>query len=459
METTKKELKHLLVKANSIFEQVQYRNSFYQNTDQDKLYEALGLPKLGQIQPRDYVNRYKRQEVANRVINAPVFGSWRYEPRVYETNTGETAFEKEYEEVTKKLKVYKTLRKTDLLAALQEYSILYIGLNDNKNPKEPADKANGLSFLTPIPQDRSDINTWEDDSSSPRYGLPKTYTITINEDVVGSMSRIVHWTRVIHVAENTLDSEVYGVPFLEPIFNRLIGLDKLAGGSPEMFWRGARPGYTAQSNENTIISDDQLTELKSQLSSFVNNMQRWLYVEGMSIQSLAPQVVSPKDHINMQLKLISSATRIPLRILTGSERGELSSSQDERGWLSFLEERRQDVCESLILRPFIDRLIRLGVISAPKDGEYHIEWKPLIVLSEKEKAEIGEIKTKTLKTYLDTPGAEFLVPHETFMVSTLGYEEEETEEMLNKAKEEIKLEDSLRTTEKNSNENIEDNNG
>lgn len=443
-----KEIKSLMIKANSIFDQVNSRNLFYQNTDQDELYTALGLPKLGQIQPMDYVNRYKRQEVANRVVNAPVFGSWRYKPRVYETRKGDTSFEKEYEEIAEKLKVYAVLRKTDLLAALQQYSILYIGVDDNQDPEQPVNNSKQVLFLTPIPQDRADINTWDQDPRSPRYGLPQTYTVTINEDVVDSMTRVVHWSRVIHVAENTLDSEIYGIPFLEPVFNRLIGLDKLAGGSPEMFWRGARPGYTATSNENAMMaSEQQIDTIKSQLSSFVNNMQRWMYIEGVDVKSLSPQVVSPKDHIEMQLKLISSSTRIPVRILTGSERGELASSQDERGWLSFLEERRQMICEDLILRPFVDRLIRLGAVSSPKDGKYHIEWEPLLVLSEKERAEIGEVKTKTLKAYVETPGAELLVPHESFMTSTLGYEEEEAEEMLNKAATELRLEDSLRQTE------------
>jgi hypothetical protein len=437
------QLSQALIRANSLFEQFQNRNLFgSQNLEMTSLYDALGLPRIGTITYSNYVNRYRRQEVANRVINAPVYGTWSHEPRILETKTGETSFEKEMDQLAKEINLFYHLRKLDILAMLGEYAILFLGLKDNKQISLKTGRARGLSYVTAIPQDRALINTYQENPKSPQYGFPETYTVTISEDAGASITNapmmtpaplVVHESRVIHVAENCFESDIYGVPFLEPIYNRLIGLDKLAGGSPEMFWRGARPGYVAQGHEGGYIDEEDKEDFRNRLSQFSNNLQRWLTTTNMNITALAPQVVSPKEHIDAQLKLISSATRIPLRILTGSERGSLASSQDERSWLTFLEERREVVAEKLMIRPFVDRMIELGVVSEPKSGEYFVDWEPMITLSEKEKAETTLLKYKALDIYKGA-GLDTLIPPEVAL-QHIDMEEEQIELALKETEE------------------------
>lgn len=438
------EIKKLLTKGNSIFRQMSRTTSTVDYSTED-LYEALGYPS--NITYSDYLQKFKRQDIANRIVKAPVQGTWKNKPKIYESNQTDTKFEADIDKLFVSLNLYSFFYKLDLMASLGRYAVLFLGLSDatDVSMEARASKSLSLLYVTPIPEDRAQIQTWDTDISSPRYGQPLTYNITIHKDMAGSptFTRSVHYSRLIHLAENTFDSEVYGIPYLEPVYNRLLGLDKLAGGSPEMYWRGARPGYTAETDGSTIITAAKREAFQEQLSHFVNNLQRWLYVQGMNIKSLAPQVVTPEPHVDIQLKLISAATRIPIRILIGSERGELASTQDERAWLSFLEERRANVAEQLILRPFIDRMISLGVVSEPSTNEYFIEWEPLIILSEKEKAEIAKIKTESLKTYLESMGGEDIIPVETFL-DMLGFTEEEVELMLTVSKDEIEREDSFR---------------
>lgn len=438
------ELQELVIKANSMFNQLSRTSQYTTDFTTEELYEALDFP-VG-ITYQDYYQRFKRQDIANRIVKAPVQGTWADQPKIYESLDTDTKFERDIDEVLVDLKLYSIFYRLDLMATLGRYAVLFLGTSDNAKPSIELTSVKDLLYVTPIPEDRAKIQTWVTDTKSPRYGLPLTYQITLNDGNHGGSPTetiIVHWSRLIHVAENKYNSEVYGIPYLEPVYNRLIGLDKLAGGSPEMYWRGARPGYTAQAEGNTIITPAQKEQLKDQLSSFVNNLQRWLYVQGMKIQALAPQVVTPEPHVDVQLKLISAATRIPMRILVGSERGELASSQDERAWLSCLEERRANVADALILRPFIDRMIELGIVSAPSTGEYFIEWDPLLVLSEKERAEIAKIKTETLKTYLESMGGSDIIPVEPFL-SMLGFTEEEIELMLVVSKDDLAREDALR---------------
>ena len=71
-------------------------------------------------------------------------------------------------------------------------------------------------------------------------------------------------------------------------------------------------------------------------------------------------------------------------------------------------------------------MLDLGVFTDPMD-EFDIVWPKLVVLSEKEKAEIGEIRTRALVTYADSIMASQLVPQGSFLKRELGYSESELE--------------------------------
>lgn len=430
------------VKASSSIRDSLLNRTYY--NDNSDLYTALGYPLT--ISYYDYKSRYLRQDIAHRIVKSPVEQTWKDKPNVYESTETDTSFEIAYDALVKELDVYYWLYKLDLEANIGKYAILYLGLDGDEDVALPPTSSKNLVYLSVFPEPRADILQWDTDPTSPRFGMPVIYQLQTDIDGTSNITRQVHWSRIIHVAENTLESEIYGIPVLEPIYNRLIGLEKLAGGSPEMYWNGARPGYTATISDNGMVTDDQLDEIKSQLSDFSKNLKRWLFIEGADITALAPQVVSPKDHFDIQMKLISAATRIPLRMLTGSERGELASVQDEISWMSYIEERRISLAEPKILRPFIDRMIELGILPPPKD-EYYVEWDPLVVTSEKDKAEIGRIKAESLSKYVSAPGADIILPPEMFMAKILDMTEGEIELALDIEKQEIREEDSLREQE------------
>jgi hypothetical protein len=406
-----------------------YSNSMTNTSvyDVENLYRILGYPSS--IAYTDYEQKYNRQDVANRVVKAPVLGCWRYDPTIYDVKGKDTAFNTAVLKLEKDKDLFVHLSKADLLGALGQYSILYLGLNDTIDPVLPATKATEVLYFAPIPENRAAMQTYEDDITSPRYGAPTSYTITINEDVVDSTTQSVNYTRVIHIAQDTLDNNYKGIPVLRAIFNNLIGLETLSLCSPVMFKSGSRPGNVIQPDDSGIITDAIINDAKQQIQTYLNdtpNLPRFLYLQGMKTTPLPVQVVSPMDHVKVQLKLISAATRIPLRILTGSERGELASNQDERTWLNYLEERRLNISEKLILRPTVDRLIELGVIPEPQGGEYNVEWPPLIVNSEMEMVEISFKKAQTVYTRNGAVGGEEVYTND-MMYKDWGKTDEEIE--------------------------------
>jgi hypothetical protein len=211
------------------------------------------------------------------------------------------------------------------------------------------------------------------------------------------------------------------------VFNRLKDLEKLVGGSAEMFWRGARPGYAGKLDPEYMLTKDTEEGLKRQLDEFENNLRRILMLEGVTLDSLEPQVVDPSMHVDIQIQMISAITGIPKRILTGSERGDLASTQDKDNWLDLIQMRREEYAEPKIIRATIDRCIEFGVLPKPEKETYKIKWQDLYAPSVKDQADIGQIRSLALKHYTYNPEAEQFIPFEAFLTFFLGLEDEEVE--------------------------------
>lgn len=420
-KTEDKELTEIVAHASSLMNQLRDRSSYWNGIGFGSIEKALSYPETGAITYHDYLARYVRQDIANRVVKSPVGMTWKDTPKVFSTVEDNESFAEEWDALASIIDLYTNCSRADLLARIGRYSVLFLGFNDTANLQNEVRVGSKLMYVSPISEPQGRIVSWAKNPLEKSYGKPQKYRISIEDDSGSTVTRTVHASRILHIAENTVESRYYGVPALQPIYNRLLGVEKLAGGSPEMYWRGARPGYAASSSGNVLATQEQITEFKEAVSGFVNNLNRWLYAEDLKIQSLAPQVVSPKEHFDVQIQLISAATRIPVRILIGSERGQLASEQDERAWLSYIEERRDEVAEKLFLRPLVDRLVSYQALPDPID--YSIVWEPLIVTSEKDKAEIARLYSLAIKQYDDSVMIKDDIPPEIFLKYILKLDE------------------------------------
>ena len=266
------------------------------------------------------------------------------------------------------------------------------------------------SSLSPYAECAAHIDEFDGDPQSERFGRPWMYTLQINAegkrtDIPGSLR--THHSRIIHVVENPLEDDVFGRPRLQNVFNLLDDLLKVVGGSGETYWLEARRGLHANfhADAKPLAPADQ-EKLKDQIDEYVNNMRRVIRTQGMDLKTLGGSVSNPQGPFDVIMKLVSVATGIPIRILTGSERGELASTQDDGNWASRIEERQLHFAEPMILRPLIDRLIELRALPEPSDGEYQINWSSLSDPGERERAETADklasaaVKFQTAKRIL-----------------------------------------------------------
>lgn len=234
-----------------------------------------------------------------------------------------------------------------------------------------------LIYMRAFDESLVQITRLELDRTSPRYGQPLMYRVTLLDPELAKSQSIsmdlscpeVHWTRVIHIAETKgSNSEVFGIPRQQQVWRQLLNLYKLYGGAPEMYWRGALNGLSFETHPqlggDVIIDNDSL---KNQIENYRNSLQRDLTTSGMTVKSIAPTVVDPNPNIEVQIQAICIKLACPQRIFMGSERGELASSQDDSSWNDRLKNRQNVYVTPHIIVPFVDRMIAAGVLPKPSN--------------------------------------------------------------------------------------------
>jgi hypothetical protein len=406
------------------------------------IYTALGYPKNPTFD--EYYNRYKRQDVARRIIKAPVNAVWREPPDVRQMDgqnaNEDTEFEKAWKLLVKTNRVYHYLARADRISGIGQYGVIVLGFSGGllEQPLSSAD-GNRLLYMRPYTEEHAIIHRWVEDKNDPRFGLPEFYKINFSintgssnsiKSSVGDVS--VHHSRIIHLAEELEEDDVFGTPRLENVLNRLIDLERVAGASSEMFWRGGFPGLSFTNREGATLPDKSdtvaLDRIETQIKNYVHHLERYMQLNDIDIQELQTQVADPTNHLDVLMSLISASTGIPKRILMGSERGELASSQDKENWADRVDERKNGYAEDSILRPFIDRNIEAGVLPDPGPEGYEVDWPDSHTETEKEQADVNKVKIETAASYSNAQGLDLLIPPSMFLKKYMGFDDDEVSE-------------------------------
>jgi hypothetical protein len=285
------------------------------------------------------------------------------------------------------------------------------------------------------------ISVYENNITSPRFGLPLTYNITFND--VGAQGSAgvglpiaamdVHWTRVIHVAEAVGSSEFLAYPRLQQNYHRQLDIAKLLAGSAEMYWKGAFPGISIETHPQLggeVKLDAE--SIKTAMFDYQNDLQRFLMLTGAAAKTLAPQVVDPTPQVEIQIAAICIEKGYPKRVFMGSERGELASSQDAVAWAKRVRFRQVMYLTPRLIVPLINRLILAGVLPAPKS--FTVKWPLVDGLTETDKATVAAQLTTAMSTYV-SGGVEQLLEPVDYFVKILGLDSETAKQLAENASE------------------------
>jgi uncharacterized protein len=366
-------------------------------------FEVLGYPK--QLGINDYLIKFERDPLGGRIVEFPPDETWRDTPTVKDGRDkdaqDDTPFVNAWSDFAERMRVYHYCQRADTLCGIGRFSILLIGVAGGGDLETEVTRVSNLDqilYLRPYGEQSVEVAEYENDPQSPRFGLPLIYTVTLadttnltNTGSLGTLERRVHASRVIHVAEGLLENDVYGMPRLQRVYNLLDDILKLVGGAAEASWLLMRKGFVLNIDPETELSDEAKASIEEEFDEYEHGLRRFMKTRGVTVSDLGSEVVDPSGPFSVIISLISAATGIPQRILLGSERGELASSQDASNWAGAIASRQLNFAEPTILRPLIDRLMQWGALPKPQaaDGRYTVIWDPLFELNEQEKAAIG----------------------------------------------------------------------
>ena len=407
-----------------------YANQSGMFNGQRDVYKEAGYPDI--ITDEQYNLQYKRNGIARRVVNAFPEACWKQDPIII---CKDAKFLKEYEGIVRDQKLYHYLFRADKLLGIGRYGIVYLGYNDSSALHTPVKKGAALKFLKPIREFNAKVKTLNEDLKSPNFGKPKSYDIKISDKV----TKTVHASRVLHLAEDLEESDIYGTPRMEPCYNFLLATEMVCAAAGEMYWRNALPGLALNADPEADMTQTK-TELNQQITDYIQGLTRVLKLQGIDTKQLAPIVAEPRGVIDVLISMISGTTKIPQRILTGSERGELASSQDGENWNERVRERQNNVITQNFIYNLIEKLTENGTISKPK-SDVDVEYMDVYNQSDKEKAEIASQLTAAIVKYSESTAQHTTFPIKRFLTDVLHYEGDEADLIIGEIRDDLDNED------------------
>ena len=383
------------------------------NNERD-YYLTLGYPENPNY--LSYYNWATRDTLGRRLVRNLPKHTWQYPPTVRDTDdpsAPKTPFMQAWETLVTKHKLWQAFRRVDKQSCIGNYAILFLGLRGARRASMPVERRqrtlDDLLYVRPYSQRYLRVEEFENDTQSERFGLVKKYSLRsattpterLNEPLreVTPPGVMIDASRAIHVAEDLIEDDIFGVPKLLGTYPRLIDLMKIAGGSAEMFWRHAKREVTLSARDGfRFDSPEDKQKLETQVEEFTHKMRDFLFVHGIDINSLPPGIQSPLEHFQVQAALIAADWEIPQRLLFGSERGELASSQDIRNYVSVISGRQQDFAQPTILEATIMRLVEFGILPEPAMPLTY-DWPDLFSLGEEEEAKIAADWATAIERY------------------------------------------------------------
>jgi hypothetical protein len=343
--------------------------------------------------------RFMRQDIAARIVEAPCSAVWSDPPMILSTSQ---EWNKLWAEFVHTHKLYHVLNRVDILAGLGRYAVLYIGFKNGGLVEQPITKkaSNEVLYLQPYAENAAQIYSLINDPRNERYMLPEWYNLYPfkNQQEAGKVSMTpmlpatqpslkAHGTRVLHVAENCLENNLIGYPRMERVVNILDDILKTAGGTAESYWLTANRGLQVDIDKEMELTAEDEAALSDEIDEYQHQLRRVLRTRGVKINSLGSDTPDPRGPFSVFMSLLSAATGIPQRVLTGAEAGQLASEQDRANWADRVDERRRLYAEPVILRPLIQILTAAGVLPELEPNAIQIKWRPAFKMSPLEESQ------------------------------------------------------------------------
>lgn len=357
---------------------------------------------------------YKRTGIGNRLTSGMAKLCWRQGFELWENDKKDaTQIAVDQLNLLRRSKLLQYIERADTLQRIGRYGVLFLGIPDGRQPNEEIGRVAGGEkmldnlYYRPYAYDSIKISNFELNPISPRYGLPLEYQLTvINKDAHNATpvkTIVAHWSRIIHLNENGLESDIEGMGYLEPIVNTLYNLEKVCGGSSEAYFRNAKGKIAFEFDKEMANFFNENEPAKKAFNenaeSFTNDFKDQITFSGGSAKTLDTPHYTPKDTIMGNLWIISGYSGYPIRVLTGEGSGQLAGSEDRLA-MNNIVQSRQDMFGMQVAIEILERLKKCGMLSLP--DYYDVRFPLQEETTEDQKVKNNEIRANTFKTVGET---------------------------------------------------------
>lgn len=407
---------------------------------------------------------YERKGLAARIVDIWPDLCWQECPEAYESEDIEesTAWEQAFKALDERFDFHELLHRFDKLLGIGRFGILIAGLSGMVEGEtlatpiemtydvatgryKPSGSKRTLLYLMPFAENNVRIDRMVSDPSSPRYGWPEFYLVTMASptasDAYATTNVQVHWSRVFHFADGRLSSNCFGIERLRQPFDYLYDLQKVASSSGEGYWQNGNPLLNIKTQGAPppgVTIDTEGT--KQQVWKLQNSLQKFLQLVGMEAEMLSPDIKDPSPFFDLFITLIAASIKVPKRILLGTEEAQLAGKQDSNHLSESVRGRRRKHCSKLY-REFIYWLMALGVLDWL--DTVHIDWDDEETMSEKEKADILKTKTDALVAYAGSIEARTVMTEPQYFEKVWGMDQADVEMIITAMEEAQKELDSM----------------
>ena len=357
-------------------------------------------------------NEYYELATQNGFANRLVFGipksCWR-DGFIVKQNANEDSEEiltQEVEELNEK-GLTRKLESAHILSRIGSFSCLFVGVPDGLDPKEPIGRVSGNAinsvYFKAFAYDGIQIYEQDQDPLSPRYGLPLYYQVqkmsrdNYSKDIVTN-SIIVHHSRIVHMVDMPLDSEIEGIPYLKAIYNATVNLIKSGGGSAEALYRNIQRIIVTELPDNMQMPDENARKnIDEATKEFTNKMKNFITSKG-KVHDIKPSIADPLNTFMVNLYEILAYSGVPLRVFTGEGGGQYAGQEDQLAYNSLIMDTQNLKCSQYAL----DTLKILGNAGVIKlTGSEVVEFNVQEASTEERKVEIANKQADTLNKLMD----------------------------------------------------------
>ncbi len=313
-----------------------------------------------------------------------------------------------------KLAIWKSIEETIKWARLYGGAIAYLMIDGQKSETPlNLDSIGKDSFKGLLVLDRWLVQpslTDLIDDLGPGIGMPKYYDVVA--DAQGMTRRRIHHSRVVRldgvdlpywqrIAENG-----WGQSVLERLWDRLLAFDSTTQGAAQLVYKAYLRTYSVEGLREIIATGGKAFE---GLVKQIEMIRTYQTNEGMTLMDSKDTMEAHQytfaglsDVLMQFAQQLSGALQIPLVRLFGQSPAGLNATgeSDIRLYYDHIAQQQESRLRAPMAK-ILDVLHRSEFEQAPPEG-FSFEFNPLWQLSDKEKAEVSEIITRTVASAEET---------------------------------------------------------